>query len=268
VEPVPLYRLLELLAGHAYRWDRRGSLVRLRSRTWYMERPREVPLRLVRRWAEFGERLGGLPLEEYVSMATELRDMQLQDLDVLIRRGALPVGLRDIEEAYSARHGLRLYAALTPSQRDILWAGQPLSLARTSGTQRNQFLAALQGVVDDRDPGADPPLTLSRWEDSRFTVARFRISRVGEQDAAVQFFGQRETGPPAAPAAASPPPSTARPVRSPDSSVPEATRPPLRRSLVADLPPRDRQSFTQVRFAFTEAAEMRSIVLLTIAVAQ
>jgi hypothetical protein len=265
-EPAPLYRNLALLAGHAYRWDRRGSLVRLRSRAWYLERPREVPLRLVRRWAAIGERLGALPLDEYVAMATELRDPQLQDLSVLVRRGALPVGLNDIESVYRARHGLRLYAALTPPQLDALWAGQPLSLTATSGPQRSQFEAALAGIVGDRDPGADPPFTMAGWQDPRFTVTRFRMSRVGEQDAAVQFFGQRETGPPTPPIV--PPPTPTEPARPAPPSTPGTERAPLRRSPLADLRPGDRQSYTQVRLSFTEAAEMRSHDLLTIAVAR
>src|SRR5207248_671840 len=59
-EPIALFSLLDRYAGFTHRWDHHGGggpsggagprVIRLRSRTWFLQRPREVPLRLVRRW--------------------------------------------------------------------------------------------------------------------------------------------------------------------------------------------------------------------------
>ena len=47
-----LWELLNGWAGLEYRWDHEGDLVRLRDWSWYLDRPREIPLRLLRRWRE------------------------------------------------------------------------------------------------------------------------------------------------------------------------------------------------------------------------
>jgi hypothetical protein len=43
--PVRLYQLLNRAAGPTQRWNRQGRLVRMRSRSWFFLRRREVPLR-------------------------------------------------------------------------------------------------------------------------------------------------------------------------------------------------------------------------------
>src|SRR3954464_14055411 len=71
-EPTALYALLDDAAGSHHRWDRvptkwvGGSLIRLRSRTWFLDRPREIPLRYVRRWREEMARRGSVSLEAYL----------------------------------------------------------------------------------------------------------------------------------------------------------------------------------------------------------
>ena len=42
-EPTALFVLQDNLAGFSYRWDYRDRLIRLRSRTWFLDRPREIP---------------------------------------------------------------------------------------------------------------------------------------------------------------------------------------------------------------------------------
>src|SRR2546428_795108 len=79
-EPEALYQVLSRAANPTHRWDRRGNLIRLRSRTWFLDRPKEVPLRLVRHWKELTDQHGALPLETYEEMARSLTDLQMENL--------------------------------------------------------------------------------------------------------------------------------------------------------------------------------------------
>src|SRR5207249_3544654 len=79
-EPMPLYQLLERAAGLSHRWDQRGRLIRLRSRRWFLDRAREVPLRLARRWLTLIDQHGALPIEAYTEMVATLTDLQLEGI--------------------------------------------------------------------------------------------------------------------------------------------------------------------------------------------
>src|SRR5439155_14332093 len=76
--PAPLFSLLDRAAHSTHRWERRGKLIRLRSRTWFLDRPREIPLRSVRRWKQLFAQRGALPLDAYLEMATSLSDAQAE----------------------------------------------------------------------------------------------------------------------------------------------------------------------------------------------
>src|SRR5262249_23494419 len=116
-EPTSLAAILDrLVQGHEH-WDRAGSLVRLRSRTWYLDRPREIPLRFVRRWVDVADRGGALRLDEWVETATSLTEEQLESLPSLVDALGLP---RDLTELARVRGVLRLYASLSPAQLQAL----------------------------------------------------------------------------------------------------------------------------------------------------
>jgi beta-lactamase regulating signal transducer with metallopeptidase domain len=140
-EPVALFALLDRYTSTTHRWDREGSLLRLRSRTWFLDRPREVPLRLVRRWEAIYERQGALPLPEYLEMVVGLNDGQIGSLTNLANITGIQPDLYQVEPASSA---LRLYRALSPSQQQALWQGQRLPLARMSPSQRALAMAVLR----------------------------------------------------------------------------------------------------------------------------
>src|SRR5205823_2862973 len=93
-----------------------GNVICLRSRQWFFDRPKEVPLRLVRQWRELSDRHGALPLEAYLQMATSLNDGQLATLGNLAGEGVLPYELHGLSILDSARSVLRLYASLTSRQ--------------------------------------------------------------------------------------------------------------------------------------------------------
>jgi hypothetical protein len=139
--PTALFSLLDRLAGRHYRWDRREKLVRLRSRTWFFDRPREIPLRVVLGWKELCTRHGALPLEEYAGSVVRLTEDQLQSLGDLSEEASFPPELHDLIEAEFARHALRLYALLDPGHRERLRQGEAIPLVGMTPAQRQLFLA-------------------------------------------------------------------------------------------------------------------------------
>jgi hypothetical protein len=137
-EPAALYTLLD---RHFYRCDRSGNLVRLRSRQWFLERPREIPLRLVRGWQASWDRKGGLSLDEYAEIARGLTEAQTTKLPTVIREASLP---SDLGAVPPARRALQLYGALTAAQREALWRGGAVPIAQMTPAQRELFAAAVQ----------------------------------------------------------------------------------------------------------------------------
>jgi hypothetical protein len=179
-EPTPLYDLLDQMTQYGYRWDRKGRLIRIRYRAWPFARGREVPLRVVRRWNERLAIGGEVPLEECTTTAAELGDEQLE---------ALPEAVRGsdsffVHRIYAARHALRLYASLTPLQRQTLWHGQPFLVAAMSPAQRALFLAPWQERQQrDREqltplPPTPPPL----GPESRFSLTSEALVRIVERE--------------------------------------------------------------------------------------
>jgi hypothetical protein len=118
-------------------WDRHGDLIRLRSRMWFLDRPREVPLGVVRRWKAARDRHGALRLDDYVQIATSLTDDQLAGLGALGMEANLPWG-----NLYASRHVLRLFGSLTPAQQQALRRGAVLPAARMTARQRALLAAA------------------------------------------------------------------------------------------------------------------------------
>src|SRR5712692_1827290 len=132
-EPVSLFALLDRSAWWTHRWERRGKLIRLRARTWFFDRPREIPLRLVRRWKVLCDKYGALPLDDYVAMVTTLSDGQLDSMALV----NYFVGLPPILSPYgSTRSAVRLYASLTPAQRQSLAQGGAVRLSEMEPAQR------------------------------------------------------------------------------------------------------------------------------------
>src|SRR5262249_51455313 len=155
-EPVALYELLDRYAAISHRWEHQGSLIRLRSRQWFYERPREVPLRLVRRWQALLE-AGALPVEEDRRMVSVLTGGQLESLGDVDEEAGLPSDAVDLGWVYPARHALRLYASLSPGQRQRLWRGGTLWATELAPPQRQQFLAAVcEAGLQRLEPAPEP----------------------------------------------------------------------------------------------------------------
>jgi hypothetical protein len=161
-DPAPLFEVLDRLAGYFHAWDRRGSLVRIRYRNWFLARPTEIPLRHVRRWLAVTDRLGALPLAEFASAVGTMTDYQIP---LLGDRWAYPPPLDDLRIGHRADLGplsplMRLYAQLPPTQQQALWDGRPLALARLSPALRPLVLEALDRIARTDYAGID----LEQWE--------------------------------------------------------------------------------------------------------
>jgi hypothetical protein len=198
--PRPLFEVLNSLAGRA--WDRRGELIRIRDRTWFLDRPREIPLRTVRRWTSLTDRLGALPLEEFVSAAT-LSERQADTLEGLLLREIFPPQLNDVRALSGSLWMLRLYGQLSPSQRRALQAGQPLAAAQLPPALRPLVLAHLKRANRWRLPMPD----FEGWIGGHVTLSRTPDVRIREQRGRSVTF-RLESEP--APRAATPPDAVTR----------------------------------------------------------
>jgi hypothetical protein len=154
--PTPLYRILDRAAGPYQQWERRGRLIRMRSRTWFFARPREVPLRLVRRWQTICRQQGALPIEEWIAMVGTLGESQLASLPDLLMQAELP---SELGQAHVARHLIRLYDTLSPNQREALWQGQAIPIHQLSAAHRHLLASTLHDI--NRRRGLFPPIVLA-----------------------------------------------------------------------------------------------------------
>jgi hypothetical protein len=152
-QPMTLDEVLERYAGSSHRWEFREKVALLRSRTWFLDRVCEVPLRLVRRWEALCEREGTLTLDAWAELAATLSDGQLASLSGLAGELGLPP---EFSTAHAVRHLLRLWASLSPAQRLALWERQTLLLPQMSPGQQRLFLASLRAQSRFRFRGLKP----------------------------------------------------------------------------------------------------------------
>jgi hypothetical protein len=145
--PVSLSELLEPATADNHRWDRQGRLIRLRSTSWFLDRPREVPLRLVRRWQALVDQHGALPIEAYTEMVATLKPPQLATLSAVTEQVGLP---HEIGSAGFHHNALQFYTALSPAQHQALWRGGRLPVLQLTPAQRSLFLKALRALTRRR----------------------------------------------------------------------------------------------------------------------
>jgi beta-lactamase regulating signal transducer with metallopeptidase domain len=182
-EPIALHELLDRLVMHTHRWQGKGNLVLLQSRTWFFDRPLEVPLRLVRRWKALSDQYGLLPLSECVAMANTLTDAQL-DMESLSRVALEADMALDSYNVGRAAPALRLYAALSATQREALWRGQSIPVARMTSRQRELFVDA----VRKGHPNAAGALDMSRLGSGTLTLTRWTQMRTGARHGGFAHF--------------------------------------------------------------------------------
>jgi RNA polymerase sigma factor (sigma-70 family) len=138
----PLFSALNQLGDRmGLRWNRDGEWLQFRTATYYHDRLKEVPNRLLVRWEAARRRRGQLTLDDLVEIA-QLPDAQLNGEKMA--EGARECwGLLEWELARNLhlRPHLRYLATFTPAQRQETLTATGLPFSRMSIAQQQQFLA-------------------------------------------------------------------------------------------------------------------------------
>jgi hypothetical protein len=143
----PLFTALNHLADTMHRrWRKDGRWLQFRSATYYHDRLKEVPNRLLSRWAASRREHRALTLDDLLEIA-QLSDTQLNATEMA--EGAKECwGLAewDLARARHLRPHLRYLATFTPSQRQQAMRAAGLAFTQMSLPQQQQFLAFALGA--------------------------------------------------------------------------------------------------------------------------
>jgi hypothetical protein len=132
------------------RWNKEGAWIQLRSTSYYDDRLKEVPNRLLTRWAAARRQHGALTLDELTEIA-QLTDAQL-DAASMAEGARACFGLAEWNLARNRelRPHVRFLATLTPAQREEVQSAKGLAFTRMSLAQQQQFIALAFGTQADR----------------------------------------------------------------------------------------------------------------------
>jgi hypothetical protein len=136
-----LAALDELAETTRIRWDKEGAWLQFRSATYYHDRLKEVPSRLLSRWAAARRQQGQLSLDNLVEIA-QLSDSQLDGTEMA--EGAMEYwGLKEwrLARDRTVRSHLRDLAAFTADQRQQMMSAAGLPFTRMSLPQQQKFIA-------------------------------------------------------------------------------------------------------------------------------
>jgi hypothetical protein len=123
------------------RWSKDGDWLRFRSTGFFHDRLKEVPNRLLARWAESRRIHKTLRLDDLLEIA-QLPDTQLQSQHMAEGARSL-FGLVewDLVRSGNLLHHWRYLAALSPAQRRAALSEEGVSFARLSLPQQQTFVA-------------------------------------------------------------------------------------------------------------------------------
>ncbi len=121
------------------RWNKEEGWLQFRSAGYFNDRIKEVPNRLLTRWASAGRKNGHLSLNDLAEVAS-LTDSQL-DAKAMAEGANVLYGLKEWEQAAALRANLRFLATLSANQREAAQSEAGLSIARLPLQQQEQMLA-------------------------------------------------------------------------------------------------------------------------------
>jgi hypothetical protein len=139
---LPLFEALNQVCDiMRLRWRKEGEWLQFRSVSFFNDRQKEVPNRLLERWSTARRRNGALTLEDLVEIA-QLSDFQL-DAAEMAEGARLCQGLAewDLGKNRSLRSHLRYLAGFTPAQRQEALSDEGLLFTRMPLGQQQQFIA-------------------------------------------------------------------------------------------------------------------------------
>jgi hypothetical protein len=123
------------------RWHKEGSWLQFRSASYYDDRLKEVPNRLLVRWAASRRERSALSLDDLIEIA-QLSDQQLDAASMA--EGAREIwGLEewDLARGSIPRRHLRFLGQCTPAQRQLAASPGGLAFTRMSLAQQQQFIS-------------------------------------------------------------------------------------------------------------------------------
>jgi hypothetical protein len=141
----PLSEALDQLAdAMRLNWNKEGSWLQFRSISYYDDRLKEIPNRLLHRWAASRQQHGMLTLDDLIEIA-HLSDAQL-DSRIVAEGVKECYGLWEWDLARNRANGefrphLRFLGELTPAQREEAMSATGLPFRRMSLAQQQQFIA-------------------------------------------------------------------------------------------------------------------------------
>jgi hypothetical protein len=146
------------------RWHKDGSWMQFRSTSYYDDRLKEVPNRLLARWSAARRRQGMLTLDDLLEIAG-LSDAQL-NAEKMAQGARECYGLAEwnLARDESLRPHLRFLSSLTPAQRQAASSRAGLSFRQMTLAQQQQFIPL--GVT----PDGDSRLTLEALTDAALRV--------------------------------------------------------------------------------------------------
>jgi RNA polymerase sigma-70 factor, ECF subfamily len=141
------------------RWRKNDTWLQFRSTTFYDDRRKEVPNRLLTRWATSRRQQGMLTLDELVEIA-QLPDAEL-DGDEMAEGAKECWGLTewDLARDGNLRPHLRFLASFTPQQRQEVLSTAGLPFTRMTLAQQKQFIEYVT-LYDRLDFDALPHATM------------------------------------------------------------------------------------------------------------
>jgi Putative zinc-finger len=142
VQSTPLFDVLNRLADEIrLRWNRDGDWLQFRSTSFYDDRLKEVPNRLLARWSLARRQHSALSLDELIEIA-RLPDPQL-DAEGMAEGARECWGLKewDLARNGNLRSHLRYLAGFTPVERQAAMSPAGLPLTRMSLAQQQGFIA-------------------------------------------------------------------------------------------------------------------------------
>jgi hypothetical protein len=127
------------------RWSKEGEWLQFRSASYFHDRLKEVPNRLLQRWTDSRKTHGALTLEDLIEIA-QLSDAQLD-------AGSMAEGARemhglaewDLAARPALRPHLRFLSWLTAAQRQEVIRPEGLAFTRMTLPQQQQFIALAFG---------------------------------------------------------------------------------------------------------------------------
>jgi hypothetical protein len=136
-----------------WHWDNRagtGAWLKLRSASYFDDRLKEVPNRLLSRWSAERRSYGKLTLDLLTQIA-QLSDAQL-NADGMSEAARACFGLQewDLARSRQLREHLRFLAGFTPAQRQEAMSSAGLAFARMPLSQQQRYLAL---ALDPDEPG-------------------------------------------------------------------------------------------------------------------